>query len=58
MPHNSEPRIKPMHIWLINVGQNSQDYTVEKGQSINGVGKLDSTCKRMKSGHYFTPSKC
>ena len=56
MPHNSEPRIKPMHIWLINMGQSSQDDTVKKGQSINGVGKLDSTYKRLKSDDYFTPS--
>ena len=56
MPHNSKPRIKPMHIWLINMGQSSQDDTVEKGQSINGIGKLDSTCKRLKSDHYFIPS--
>ena len=56
MPHNSKPRIKPMHIWLINMGQSSQDDTVEKGQSINGIGNLDSTCKRLKSDHYFIPS--
>ena len=30
MEQNKEPRNKPMHLWLINLQQRMQEYTMEK----------------------------
>ena len=29
-----EPRNKPIHIWSMNLQQRSQEYTIDKGQSL------------------------
>ena len=35
MEQNKEPRDKPLHIWSIDFQQKSQEYTLQKGKSIN-----------------------
>ena len=44
MGQNRKPRDKPMHLWLTNLLQRRQKYTLEKRQSLQYVvlGKLDS----------------
>ena len=52
-----KPRNKPLHLWSINLQWRRQEYTVEKRQSLQQVllGKLDTTCKRMKLEHSLIP---
>ena len=44
MEQNREPRNKPTHLWLVNLQQRRQEYTMGKWQSLQQVmlGKLDS----------------
>ena len=44
MEQNRQPRNKLTHLWLINLWPKRQEYTMEKGQSLQQVvlGKLDS----------------
>ena len=40
MEQDIKPITEPIHIWLINLQQRRQDYTMEERQSsINGPGK-------------------
>ena len=39
MEDNREPRSKPTHLWLINLWQRRQEYTVGKSFSASGIGK-------------------
>ena len=57
MEQNSEPRNKHMHIWLINLWQRNQEYTLGKGvTSKNGDGKTRQPhAKEWKLDHYLTP---
>ena len=44
MEQNREPRNKPIYLWIINLRQRRQEYTVKKRQSLQQVvlGKLDN----------------
>ena len=49
MEQNREPRNKPTLLWLINLGQKRQEYTMGKRQSLKYmVWETVATCRRMK----------
>ena len=55
MEHSTEPRNKPIHLWLINVWQRVKEYTMEKRQSLQLVENWTATHKTMRLEHSFTP---
>ena len=59
MEQNREPKNKPTHLLSINFRQRSQEYTMEKRQSLQQVGWeiRAAACKSMKLEHTLMPYK-
>ena len=50
MEQNKELRIKPTHLWSINLRQRRQEYRVEKRQSLQQAVLVVTTGETMEAG--------
>ena len=57
MEQNRKPRSKFTTASSVNLQESRKEYPLGKSQSLQQMvlGKLDSTCQRMKQDHFLTP---